>query len=95
MGPQYGFDLFQINQHYDYFRSLRNDYPILERGSFLPLHLKPSSMKILAFCRYEQDSIFIVITSFEAEPQQVTLCLDELYLPILNMSSIVYKRFNI
>ena len=48
-------------------------------------------MKILAFCRYEQDSIFIVITSFEAEPQHVTLCLDELYIPILNMSNIVNK----
>ena len=52
-------------------------------------------MKILAFCRYEQDSIFIVITSFEAEPQHVTLCLDELYIPIFNMSSIVNKGNNI
>lgn len=85
LGPQYGFDIYQMNQHYQYFRSLRKRYPVLQQGAFFPLHIKPSTLRVLSFCRYNKDSIFLVITSFESEPQHVSLCLDELLIPIYNM----------
>lgn len=38
--------------------------------------------RALAFCRYQRDEMIVVIVSFEKEPLDVSLPLDELQLPI-------------
>lgn len=95
LGPQYGFDIYQMNQHYQFFRSLRKEHPVLQQGGFLPLHIKPSTLRVLSFCRYDKGNIFLVIASFESEPQRVSLCLDELLIPIYNMSMMINHSYYI
>ena len=82
IGPEYGFDLSHIHDHYSYFRGIRSKYPILQTGHFFPLHIKPMVSHVLAFCRYDKDELFIVVTSFEPEPCVVSLALDELLIPM-------------
>ena len=82
IGPQYGFDTQKIDRHYRYFRDLQKQYPVLQSGSFLPLHINPSSLKLFSYCRYDHDSLFIVIASFESEPHSISLSFDELFIPL-------------
>lgn len=82
IGPQYGFDLRRISDHYKFFRELRARYAVLREGEFIPLHVKPITAKVAAFCRFREGEIFIVVASFESEPTTVSLGLDELLLPL-------------
>lgn len=88
IGPEFGFDLRHMNDHYAYFREIRSKYEILSRGSFIPLHVKPMALRVVAFCRYLKNELFIVVASFEPEPCVVSLSLDELLIP-MNLS---YER---
>ena len=82
IGPQYGFDLRRIGDHYAFFRDLRKRYAVLREGQFIPLHVMPVGAKVAAFCRFDEGEIFIVVASFESEPTTVSLGLDELLLPL-------------
>ena len=82
LGPQYGFDLRRIGDHYKFFRGLRKEYSVLHDGQFFPLHVRPITAKVAAFCRFLQSEIFIVVASFESEPTTVSLELNELALPL-------------
>ena len=86
IGPEFGFDLRHMNDHYNYFREIRSKYEILSRGNFLPLHVKPMALRVVAFCRYLKNELFIVVASFESEPCVVSLSLDELLIP-MNLSN--------
>ena len=86
IGPEFGFDLRHMNDHYAYFREIRSKYEILSRGNFLPLHVKPMALRVVAFCRYLKNELFIVVASFESEPCVVSLSLDELLIP-MNLSN--------
>ena len=44
--------------------------------------------RALAFCRYQRDEMIVVIVSFEQEPLDVSLPLDELQLPIHHLCSV-------
>lgn len=82
IGPEYGFDLHRIGDHYKFFRDLRDQYAVLRDGLFLPLHVKPQTTRVASFCRYGEGEMFIVLTSFDSEPASVSLSLDELLIPI-------------
>lgn len=82
IGPEFGFDLRHINDHYAYFREIRSKYEVLSHGNFFPLHVKPMALRVVAFCRYIKNELFIVVASFETEPCVVSLSLDELLVPM-------------
>lgn len=71
-----------MNDHYNYFREIRSKYEVLSQGNFFPLHVKPMALRVVAFCRYLKNELFIVVASFESEPCTVSLSLDELLVPM-------------
>lgn len=55
IGPQQGFDLSQINTHYEHRRRLRREKMVLRYGEFIPLIARNEQNledRVLAFARY-------------------------------------------
>ena len=91
IGPEYGFDIYRIGDHYKFFRDLRDQYAVLRDGLFLPLHVKPQTARVASFCRYGEGEVFIVLTSLDSEHASVSMSLDELLIPIHCMGSRAQK----
>ena len=66
VGPQQGFDLSQINTHYEHRRRLRKEKMVLRYGEFIPLIARSErglEERVLTFARYSLQETAIIATN--------------------------------
>lgn len=69
VGPEFGFDLYMIQGHYDHRQALRALYPVLRSGDFTVLtakHRFGEHGHVLAFARSLPGHVCVVATNFNA-----------------------------
>lgn len=67
LGPQFGFDLNRIGEHYEHRRRLRRERPVLRFGQMVMLDAKHSEGThpyILAFARFSLSETAVIATNF-------------------------------
>ena len=76
IGSQYGYDLKQINMHYEHRRKLRNNLEALRIGKFVPLMVEYSEgihSHVLSFARVTKMELVIVAINFNESDVELSI----------------------
>mmetsp|Transcript_22796 Transcript_22796/g.22534 ORF Transcript_22796/g.22534 Transcript_22796/m.22534 type:complete len:1013 (+) Transcript_22796:2043-5081(+) len=94
IGPEYGFDLQKIKNHYIHRRSMRHEKDVLKYGELIPLVMKHEHgwhKQVLTFARYMPDEIAIVAINLNEHPVKGYLDLSALAPFIEKEQALIYS----
>jgi glycogen synthase len=94
LGPEFGFDLTKIKNHYKHRRDLRHEQEVLRKGELIPLVLRHEHgwhKQVMVFSRWLRDEVAIIAINFNDHPVSGYLDLKNLSSKMDEMEGVIYS----